>query len=203
MTAVVAARRTQAQRSATTRAVVLRATIDSLVELGYAGTTTGEVQQRAGVSRGALTHHFPSKAELLLAALDVLYDDFSLDLRTAAASLPPGRARVRPAIALIWARFDGPLFTAAMELWVASRTDPELRAAVVPHERRLGVELRELCAEVLGPEVSRHPRADAAYQLLLTSMRGQAMAYVLQPGAPRSDSHLEAWYALVEVFARA
>ncbi len=200
MTQVVV-RRTQAERSATTRAAVLRATIDALVELGHAGTTTAEVQARAGVSRGALTHHFPSKAALLLAAMDVLYGEFSTDVRTAAADLPTGRARLRPAIALIWGRFDGPLFTAAMELWVAARTDPELRAALLPYERRLGAQLRGLCRDVLGADLADHPRAETAYQLLLTSMRGQAMAYVLQPDAPREGPHLDHWYAMVEAFA--
>ena len=194
------ARRTQAQRSATTRAAVLRATVACLVELGYAGTTTAEVQARAGVSRGALTHHFPSKSALVLGAMDVLYDEFMEDVRSAAARLPQGSARLRPAVALIWARFDGTLFTAAMELWVAARTDAELRAALLPYERGLGLQLRRLCAEVLGPELSHHPRADVAYRLLLTSMRGQAMRYVLEPEAPRDERMLQTWYEMLEAF---
>lgn len=195
------ARRTQAERSATTRSAVLRATIDCLVELGYAGTTTAEVQTRAGVSRGALTHHFPSKSTLVLGAMDALYEEFSEDVRTAADLLPSGKARLRPAIALIWERFDGPLFIAAMELWVAGRTDAELRAALIPYERRLGLELRRLCADILGPELSAHPQADTAFRILLTSMRGQAMTYVLEPDAPRDDKFLGHWFALVEAFA--
>lgn len=198
---VTVARRTQAERSATTRARVLRAAVDALVELGYAATTTGEVQARAGVSRGALTHHFPTRASLMLAAMDLLYEDFSTDVREAAADLPSGRARVRPALALIWGRFDGPLFTAAMELWVAARTDPDLRSALLPHERELGLELRALCREVLGPDLIRHPKAETAYQVLLTSMRGQAMAYVLQPDAPRSDVQVEQWLTMLEALA--
>jgi AcrR family transcriptional regulator len=195
------ARRTQADRRATTRAALLQATVGSLVELGYAGTTTAEVQRRAGVSKGALTHHFAAKADLLLAAMDVLYDAFTADVRQAASHLPGGAARVRPAIALLWEQFRGPLFTAAMELWVAARTDPTLRAALLPHERRLGAQLRALAREVVGEEVARHPNAEAAYAVLLTSMRGQAMTYALQPDAPVAGPHLEHWYALVEAFA--
>src|SRR3954451_12030550 len=110
-------RRTQAERRASTRAALLQATIDCLIELGYAGTTTNEVQQRAGVSRGALTHHFASKAELLLAAMDLLYDELSASVRAAIVDLPDGPARIRPAIELIWERYYGPLFMAAIELW--------------------------------------------------------------------------------------
>ena len=194
-------RRTQSERRAATRGALLRATIAALVELGYAATTTQEVQRRAGVSRGALTHHFASKAELLLAAMDQLYEEFSASIRDAAAGLPSGEARVRPAIELLWERFNGPLFEAAMELWIAARTDPELRAALLPHERRLGGQLRTLCLEVFGPELARHPAAETAYGLLLTSMRGQAMTYALQPDAPRDGPHLQHWFEMVEAFA--
>jgi AcrR family transcriptional regulator len=193
---------TQAERRATTRGALMQATIECLVELGYAGTTTNEVQQRAGVSRGALTHHFASKADLLLAAMDYLYDDFSASIRDAAATLPPGEERILPAIQMLWDRFHGPLFIAAMELWGAARTDPDLRAALWPHERRLGRQLRELAVEVFGKDVAAHPCAEAVYYVLMTSMRGQAMTYALQPGASRDGSHLQHWFDMVQAFAR-
>jgi AcrR family transcriptional regulator len=176
----------------------VRAAVESLVELGYAHTTTQEVQRRAGVSRGALTHQFTSKAELVLAAVDHLYAEFSASVREAAAELPDeSGARVRLGVELVWQRFHGPLFVAAMELWTAARTDPELRAALLPHERRLGAQLRQLAFEVFGEQVARHPAAEAVYQVLLTSMRGQAMTYALQPDAPR-EQFLQHWLTIVE-----
>ncbi|SOE02463.1 TetR/AcrR family transcriptional regulator [Blastococcus haudaquaticus] len=176
----------------------MRATVESLVELGYARTTTQEVQRRAGVSRGALTHQFTSKAELMLAAVDHLYEEFSASVREAAVELPEeSAARVRLGVELVWERFHGPLFVAAMELWTAARTDPELRVALLPHERRLGVQLRALAFEVFGEEVARHPAAEAMYQVLLTSMRGQAMTYALQPDAPRG-LFLHHWLTVIE-----
>ncbi|MGY1803744.1 TetR/AcrR family transcriptional regulator [Blastococcus sp. SYSU D00922] len=191
-------RRTQAERRAATRDALVRATVESLVELGYAHTTTQEVQRRAGVSRGALTHHFTSKADLVLAAVDHLYEEFSGSVREAAAELPDESvARVRLGLELVWQRFHGPLFVAAMELWTAARTDPELRAALLPHERRLGAQLRELAFEVFGEEVARHPAAESVYQVLLTSMRGQALTYALQPDAPRGQ-FLQHWLTIVE-----
>src|SRR5437764_3220914 len=67
-------RRTQAQRSASTRAALLDATITSLVEVGYANTTTTGIAERAGVSRGAQMHHFPTKADLVASAIEHLAD---------------------------------------------------------------------------------------------------------------------------------
>jgi AcrR family transcriptional regulator len=197
-------RRTQAERRTATRSALVRATVDTLVELGYARTTTQEVQSRAGVSRGALTHHFTAKADLVLAAMDHLYEEFSESVRKAAAALPDDpAARIRLGVELIWERFHGPLFVASMELWTAARTDPELRAALLPHERRLGAQLRALSVEVFGERVARHPASEAVYQVLLTSMRGQAMTYALQPDAPRTVPHLQHWLAVAEAFGRA
>ena len=196
-------RRTQAERRAATRAALVTATVDCLVELGYAHTTTQEVQRRAGVSRGALTHHFTSKADLMLAAVDHLYDEFSESVRKAAAELPLEPAtRVPLGIEIVWQRFHGALFVAAMELWTAARTDAELRAALLPHERRLGAQLRELAREVFGEEVARHAAAESIYQVLLTSMRGQAMTCFLQPEAPPARPHLQHWQAMVDAFTR-
>jgi AcrR family transcriptional regulator len=162
------------------------------------------VQSRAGVSRGALTHHFTAKSDLVLAAMDHLYEEFSESVRKAAAALPDDpSARIRLGVELIWERFHGPLFVASMELWTAARTDPELRAALLPHERRLGAQLRELSVEVFGERVARHPASEAVYQVLLTSMRGQAMTYALQPDAPRTVPHLQHWLAVAEAFGRA
>lgn len=181
----------------------MRATVESLVELGYARTTTQEVQRRAGVSRGALTHQFTSKADLMLAAVDHLYEEFSASVRQAAADLPvESAARVRLGVELVWHRFHGPLFVAAMELWTAARTDPELRAALLPHERRLGVQLRSLTFEVFGEEVAQHPAAEAVYQVMLTSMRGQAMTYALAPDAPRDGQYLQHWLTIIEALTR-
>uniref|UniRef100_UPI002458B400 TetR family transcriptional regulator n=1 Tax=Nocardia farcinica TaxID=37329 RepID=UPI002458B400 len=55
-------RETQAQRRARTRARLLDAAVESQVEVGYAGTTTLEVQNRAGVPRGTRAHPLPTKA---------------------------------------------------------------------------------------------------------------------------------------------
>jgi AcrR family transcriptional regulator len=192
-------RRTQAERRAATRDALVRATVESLVELGYAHTTNLEVQRRAGVSRGALTHQFTSKAELVLAAVDHLYEEFSASVRGAAAGLPDeSAARIRLGLELVWQRFHGPLFVAAMELWTAARTDVELRAALLPHERRLGGQLRQLAFEVIGEEVGRHPAAESMYQVLLTSMRGQAMCHALDPDAPQAQ-FLPHWLTIIEV----
>ena len=125
---------TRSERTADSRLLILDAAVACLVEDGYAGASTLAVQARAGVSRGRLLHHFPSRAELLVAAAEHLSTTLLDEVRGRAAALmadqPTGRERVDRAIDLMWATFQEPPFWAAMELWTAARTDPELRAAL-------------------------------------------------------------------------
>src|SRR5205814_9733507 len=85
--------RTQQQRRDETRRALLDAAVESLIEVGFARTTTLEVQRRADVSRGALLHHFPSKAELLVAAVDHLAEMRAKEMKAFASQLPPDPSR--------------------------------------------------------------------------------------------------------------
>src|SRR5262245_11107930 len=76
-----AGRRTQAERRATTQAKLLDAAVECLVEQGYAATSVVDVQQRAGVSRGALQHYWPSRAALMVDAVKALFDSMAARLR--------------------------------------------------------------------------------------------------------------------------
>ena len=134
MTAAAAGSRTRSERTADSRLLILDAAVACLVEDGYAGASTLAVQARAGVSRGRLLHHFPSRAELLVAAAGHLSTTLLAEVRSRAAAVmadqPTGRERIDRAIELMWATFQEPPFWAAMELWTAARTDPDLRAAL-------------------------------------------------------------------------
>src|SRR5258705_13964172 len=107
--------RTQQQRRDETRRALLDAAVESLIEVGFARTTTLEVQRRADVSRGALLHHFPSKAELLVAAVDHLAEMRARELKALSAVLPGEKARRTDAVLdLLWQCFSGTFFQVAM-----------------------------------------------------------------------------------------
>src|ERR1043165_7010842 len=122
--------RTQEERSAAMRSRLLDATIDCLVDYGYSGTTTTRVAERAGVTRGAQVHHFPTKADLVTAAVrDIAHRrarlaDERMDELTTSAD-PVGDT-----LDLLWEIHQGPVFAASTELLMAARTDAELRALV-------------------------------------------------------------------------
>ena len=113
-------------RALATRERLLDATIDVLVEAGYAGATTQAVCRRAGVSRGTLLHHFGTRAELLVASLEHVLRRVVSDFVQARLAAPP--VGVDALLALMWEQWRGPALTAWLELAVAARTDPALRA---------------------------------------------------------------------------
>lgn len=177
------------------QARLLEATVEVLVEKGYRGTTTLEVQKRADVSRGALLHHFTSRSELLLAAVEHLLRARIGTLTELAAQQPPRTPRIDWAVTVLWGTFEGPLFTAALELWLAARHDEDLLAVLVPHERTLGTAIRGLAATLFG-EDAEHPAFDDALELLLDAMRGAAARKPLR--ASRTDDRLvKAWCRLM------
>lgn len=158
-------------RGRTTRARLVAAAIDSLTEGGYAATTTIEVASRARVSRGAQLHHFPTRASLLAAAVDQLLVVRIEEFRRAFAHAEPGSGRVDSAIDLLWSLYQGPTFAAWVELWIASRSDLELRAVVVETDRRFIAESRAIAAEIFASDET----GAVAFGFALALMNGLAL----------------------------
>jgi len=188
----VASRTPQQERSRATQARLLEATIDCLVEHGWSGTTTTVVATRAGVSRGAQLHHYPTKAALVLAAVAYLSERRAAEIRAEAAAVPAGRRRIEAVVDMLAAAFTGPLFAAALEVWVAARTDPGLREALVPLEARVGREMHRLAVELLGVD-ERRPGAREAVQATLDLLRGLGVANLLSDDSTRRRALLAAW----------
>jgi AcrR family transcriptional regulator len=188
--------RTQGERSAAMQMRLLDATVESLSAKGYAGTTTLEVQQRAGVSRGALLHHYASRADLILAAVEHLGRRRIAEVLSLAQSSAPSKDRLEWAVRVLWSTFEGPLFTASLELWMAARGDAELLAVLLPQERVLGQAIRSMAHELFDPE-ARSPQLNEAIELLFDGMRGAAARGVLR--AKESDERLIAsWTGLMQ-----
>ncbi|HET8660638.1 MAG TPA: TetR/AcrR family transcriptional regulator [Micromonosporaceae bacterium] len=190
--APTAGRTPQQERSRATQARLLEATVDVLVEHGWSGTTTTVIAERAGVSRGAQLHHYPTKAALVMAAVEHLSERRAAEIRAEAAGLPAGPRRLDRVVDMLAAAFTGPLYAAALEVWVAARTDPELRRALVPLEARVGREMHRLTAELVGAD-ERRPGVREAIQATLDLLRGLGVANLLSDDSARRDALLAAW----------
>jgi AcrR family transcriptional regulator len=166
-----AARRTQRERSAETRARVLDAALECLSRAGYRGTTTTAVTERAGVSRGAQLHHFPTRTALVSAALRRLYAELTEHYEKAFASLDPRADRLDAAVELLWRVMRDPRLDAAVELTVAARTDAELRREVAAVARAHRENIGRL-ARAYFPEAASAPDFEARVDLVLDALQG-------------------------------
>jgi AcrR family transcriptional regulator len=189
--------RSRQERTADSRALILDAAVACLVEHGYAGASTLVIQAKAGVSRGRLLHHFPSRDGLLVDAAQHLANTRLKQTEERAATVladePDTPERVDRCIELLWSTFQEPHFWAAMELWTAARSNSALRAALRPEERRLRTAIRSVSDRIWGPEVCAHPQYPQLRELLFTSMRGVALAYAFEDRSPATDPHVRIW----------
>ncbi|WP_432851774.1 TetR/AcrR family transcriptional regulator [Amycolatopsis sp. CA-161197] len=189
--ATAKAHRTQAQRREQTRTALLDATVESLVDIGYARASMQEICARAGVSKGAVQHHFATKAELMAAAVEHLTTKLRTQLAASLEGLPGGASGVEAAIDLLWAGYSGTLSTAVTELWVAARTDPELRAAIRPVDRALGRATLAHVSQVAG-ELPKE-RAETLFWLTVNLTRGLALDAELGGDPNRRRKLLQEW----------
>lgn len=179
-----ARRRTQEERSAATQARLLDAAVACLVELGYGGTTTTVVAERAGVSRGAQLHHFATRAELVGAAVQHVFAGLTEDFRAGFARVAATRDRVRGAIELLWSVYLEPRHLAALDLYLAARTDAELRAILAPISARHRDNVLALARAYFPEAAAARPRFDAVLDLILESMLGMVLTRSLHGARP-------------------
>ncbi|HSP36143.1 MAG TPA: helix-turn-helix domain-containing protein [Frankiaceae bacterium] len=188
------------QRTVDSRNQILDAAVACLIEGGYSGATTLQIQGRAGVSRGRLLHHFPSRDVLLVAAAHHLaVTRVQATVSKAESQLarhPGGTARIDRVVELMWETHHEPHYWAAVELWTAARTHDEIAGALLQEERRLGGEVRSAVDGMFGAELTERAGYPVLRDQLLSSMRGAALAYAFDRRDPSSDPHLDAWKTL-------
>jgi len=171
---------------------LLEATIEVLAERGWSGTSTTLVSERAGVSRGAQLHHFPTKADLVLAAVEHLWETRDKEYREALETLEPGPDRTRRVVQVLGEQFSSEMFEAALELWVAARSDAALHAAVIEFERKVGRGSHRLTVEALGVDESV-PGVRELVQATLDLVRGLGLANTLTDDSARRHKILDQW----------
>ncbi|WP_426245500.1 TetR/AcrR family transcriptional regulator [Nocardioides sp. LHG3406-4] len=187
----------QEERTRAMRARLLDATVDCLVEHGFSGTSTTLVSERAGVSRGGQLHHFPTKNDLVVAAVEHVTALRGAELEAALSKVPAGPRRTRQVLRVLADHATSPAFTAALELWVAARTDEQLLAAVAPLEQRVGRDTHRLTVQALGADESR-PGARELVQATLDLVRGLGLATTITDDSRRRARILDRWAVILD-----
>ena len=178
-------RRTQAERSAAMRTRLLDATIECLVSYGYAGTTTPRVAELAGVTRGAQIHHFPSKEDLVVAAIEHLAQQ-----RAQSAIRELGRVQASPdpvsmVLDFLWEAHQGPLFVATLELWVGARTDPVLARQIERVEPVVNSTLIAAISQLVADHTAQKEIRNVVYTAM-DALRGILVASFVDRDAERA-----------------
>jgi AcrR family transcriptional regulator len=145
-----ARRRTQAERRAATRAAVTTAALETLSERGYALMTLADVASAAGVSRGALLHYFPQKADLALGAIEEGEAIVLRRLRGLVAGIRDRPERDELMLDALYEIFSGVEFQAFLAVQVHARTDPALNARLREIVARATEQMGSIAADVWG-----------------------------------------------------
>lgn len=192
-----ALREPQQDRSRATRQRLLEAAVDSLAEVGYAGSTVSVVAARAGVSRGAAQHHFPTRNDLFAAAVEYMTEVRLAEIRTRAAHLPDGPGRTEAIVTMLVDVYAGQLFKAALHLWVAASTEDALRRQIVRLEANVGRQAHRGLVALLDVDESR-PGVRETVQGVLDLARGLGLAGLLTDDSARRRGIVRQWARILD-----
>lgn len=179
-------------RSRATRQRILEAAVESLAVRGWDASSVTVIAADAGGSRGALQHHFPTREDLTIAALDHLFEQRSEKLTAGPLPDADGPERVRAVIDIVMDVYLSTLFRAALPVWTAAAVDPDLRARVEPLERKFGRQVHEWVVALLGVDGS-DPQVRDLVEATLDLTRGLALADTLSDDSRRRRRVLDTW----------
>lgn len=199
--AALNSREPKQERSRATRLRLLESTIDCLATQGWAATTVSVAAEHAGVSRGAAQHHFPTREDLITAALEHMFDSRVGELRAATTELPDGLGRTEAVVTQMVNYFTRPLFKAALQVWTAAAADESLKARIVPLEAKFGRAVHRLTVELLGVD-DADPVAHRLVQATLDLARGLGLADVLTDDSARRERIVRQWAVTLDIALR-
>lgn len=191
-------RRTQAERSRKTQRKILDVTLTCLLEQGLRDTSTVDVARRAGVSRGALLHHYPSKDLLLKEALRHLLLNEIREVRQMAEGVDSGQIDFDAFLVNLWKRFSGAMYMITLEFVTAARTDPAIKAALVPVALEYNASLDEIWEQLLLGSTSQPRDRRLALNVTLCFLRGMGTQSVWRDDPKLFQDMLDFWKQTLE-----
>jgi AcrR family transcriptional regulator len=187
-------RRSQADRSAATRAKVIAAASDVLRAQGYSGATMHAIRDAAGMSLGAIQHQFPTKAKIM-AAVAIEFSTYRIEVY--ADAIRRGRTPRESMENLIDANFEmvgRPEMAALLEIHLARRNDPDLDREVGPSTRRFDRRVRLWAYKILHAAGIQEAEVHRNLQLLNNAVtRGLTVEYIRNPNAPAIERSIRIW----------
>jgi AcrR family transcriptional regulator len=192
MTASVTGREPQQDRSRATRQGLLESAIASLAEVGWSASTVASVAERAGVSRGAAQHHFPTREDLFIAAVEHVSETRADEINRAVATRGQDQLSTHEVLTMVVDLYTSELFRAALVLWVASAAEPQLQERVIALETRFGRQMHRATAQLLDVDESV-PGVRELIQATLDLARGLGLANLLTDDRRRRGPIVAQW----------
>lgn len=183
----------QAQKSASTRKVIVDAALQCLIKYGYSNTSTPRIAEEAGLSRGAMMHHFSNRNTMIQAAIEYLHSKRLRAFRRAVSSLPDSEPHLHDALIAYWQHVSHPLFVAFHELAVASRTDKELERILRPAQESFYREWYNLAVEMFPEWQSDKEGFNLALNFVQSTLEGLAVRKLSSPMPPHEEKQLFAY----------
>lgn len=193
-------REPQQDRSRATRRRLLEACVECLAAMGWSATTVAVVAERAGVSRGAAQHHFPTREDLITAALEHMFDERIGSARAEITALS-SVSTTEAVVSRLVEHFTGTLFKAALQVWTAAAADEALRERVVPLEQKFGRVAYRMAIDALGV-TDEDETVHRLVQATLDLARGLGLADVLTDDSARRGEVVRAWSAHLDSVLR-
>ncbi len=192
-------RRTQGQRSAETRRALLEATIRLLHDHGYSRLTTPDIAREAGISRGALNHHFESKEDLLISAIEFQLRGVIVEMRAFAERTTRRADTSDVVVDYLWDLMAGGLYYVTLEYLPQLRHNPTFKSRMIPVVREFHQALDEVWTILAEPEGIDPERARATLTLTMAMIRGMVAQTIVRDDEAYFRSLLDVWKASLRV----
>jgi len=185
-------RGSHAERTAAMRKRVLEAAIECLSKLGYAPTTFQVVTDAAGVSRGAMLHHFPSRVDLMVAVAEHAARRQNRFVQRRLMDIKPGMERYLAMTPATWEAMARPPAIALMEVLAAARSDKELATRLAPVlESWDKASAEAVWEQAQGAGITDKAAVDAMTYLHTAALRGLSLTAPYMRGKARNETSVD------------
>lgn len=183
----------QQTRSLLTRAKLIEGTLDVIYEVGFKSATTERFAAKAGVSRGAMLHHFPTREDIIAAAMEHLLQSGTEEIRAKVSEVNAGTVSMDDLIDFIWRLYSGRFFYLSLEMVVEARSNALFRMKMVPVLKEFHSALDTIWRSLIGQDAHRARRAVVILNLTVCLLRGMGVQTVLRSDNTYYEEMIEMW----------
>ena len=172
---------------------ILPATLGVIYEIGLQETSISRVSDRAGMSRGAVLHHYKTKIDLVVAAYEHLLAEQLIEIREVATTVSDGSAPLEDFLRDLWDRYRGPLLMVTLDYLSMARTNDELRAQITPLALKFNMGLNDIWQELVADTSIVGAKASTYLNLTLCLARGMGIQSIWRNEQPYFDTMIGEW----------